>query len=86
MTQINEDANTIYSFFCDGVPYMLINIVQVVVLSILLFMMQPMLALVSLITVPAFLFFIKWMYRRQRMYHARRFSNSKVSVKCHESR
>ena len=77
MTQINEDANTIYSFFCDGVPYMLINIVQVIVLAVLLFMMQPLLALVSLITVPAFLFFIKWMYRRQRMYHARRFSSSK---------
>ena len=77
MTQINEDANTIYSFFCDGVPYMLINIVQVVVLAVLLFMMQPMLALVSLITVPAFLLFVKWMYRRQRMYHARRFAGSK---------
>ena len=77
MTQINEDANTIYSFFCDGVPYMLINIVQVVVLSVLLFMMQPVLALVSLITVPAFLLFIKWMYRRQRMYHTRRFAGSK---------
>ena len=77
MTQINEDANTIYSFFCDGVPYMLINIVQVIVLSVLLFIMQPVLALVSLITVPAFLLFIKWMYRRQRMYHARRFAGSK---------
>ena len=77
MTQINEDANTIYSFFCDGVPYMLINIVQVIVLSVLLFIMQPMLALVSLITVPAFLLFVKWMYRRQRMYHARRFAGSK---------
>ena len=77
MTQINEDANTIYSFFCDGVPYMLINIVQVAVLSVLLFTMQPILALVSLITVPAFLLFIKWMYRRQRMYHARRFAGSK---------
>ena len=77
MTQINEDANTIYSFFCDGVPYMLINIVQVIVLAVLLFTMQPMLALVSLITVPAFLFLVKWMYRRQRMYHARRFAGSK---------
>lgn len=77
MTQINEDANTIYSFFCDGVPYMLINIVQVLVLAVLLFTMQPMLALVSLITVPAFLLFVKWMYRRQRMYHARRFAGSK---------
>ena len=77
MTQINEDANTIYSFFCDGVPYMLINIVQVVVLAVLLFTMQPLLAFVSLVTVPAFLLFVKWMYRRQRMYHARRFAGSK---------
>ncbi|MBQ9796149.1 MAG: ABC transporter ATP-binding protein [Clostridia bacterium] len=77
MTQVNEDANTIYGFFCDGVPYMLINIVQVIVLVVLLFIMQPLLALISLITVPAFLFMIKWMYRRQRMYHARRYSNSK---------
>ena len=77
MTQINEDANTIYSFFCDGVPYMLINIVQVIVLAVLLFTMQPLLALLSLITVPAFLLFVKWMYRRQRMYHARRFAGSK---------
>ena len=77
MTQINEDANTIYSFFCDGVPYMLINIVQVVVLLVLLFTMQPLLALVSILTVPAFLFLIKWMYGRQRLYHARRFAGSK---------
>ncbi len=77
MTQINEDANTIYSFFCDGVPYMLINIVQVIVLAVLLFVMQPMLAFLSLVTVPLFLLFIKWMYRRQRMYHARRFAGSK---------
>ena len=77
MTQINEDANTIYSFFCDGVPYMLINIVQVVVLAVLLFMMQPVLAFISLISVPAFLLFVKWMYRKQRMYHARRFAGSK---------
>ena len=77
MTQINEDANTIYTFFCDGVPYMLINIVQVIVLSVLLFMMQPILALVSLVTVPAFLCFVKWMYGRQRLYHARRFAGSK---------
>ncbi len=77
MTQVNEDANTIYSFFCDGVPYMLINIVQVIVLVVLLLLMQPVLALLSLVTVPVFLILIKWMYRRQRMYHARRFSNSK---------
>ena len=31
MTQVNNDSNTIYYFFCDGIPYFLINIIQVVV-------------------------------------------------------
>lgn len=77
MTQVNEDANTIYTFFCDSLPYLLINIVQVVVLSILLFTIQPILALLSLITVPVFLILMRWMIRRLRMYHARRYSNSR---------
>lgn len=77
MTQINEDANTIYGFFCDSVPYLLINIVQVIVLAILLFTIQPMLALLSLIMVPVFLLLIRWMFRRERMLHARRYSNSR---------
>ncbi len=77
MTQVNEDANTIYTFFCDSVPYLLINIVQVITLSILLFTIQPILALVSLITVPLFLILMRRMVRRLRMYHAKRYSNSR---------
>lgn len=30
MTQINNDANTIYWFFCDGFPYLVTNLVQLV--------------------------------------------------------
>ncbi|MBQ8311115.1 MAG: ATP-binding cassette domain-containing protein [Clostridia bacterium] len=77
MTQINEDANTIYGFFCDSLPYLLINIVQVIVLAILLFTIQPMLAFLSLVTVPAFVIVMRWMFRRERMLHAKRYSNSR---------
>ena len=77
MTQVNEDANTIYSFFCDGVPYLLINIVQITVVTVLLFTIQPILALFSLITVPVFLFLMRWLFRRERMLHQRRYSNSR---------
>ncbi len=77
MTQVNEDANTIYTFFCDSLPYLIINIVQVVVLSILLFTIQPLLALLSLVTVPVFLVLMRYLIRRLRMYHARRYSNSR---------
>jgi len=78
MTQVNEDANVIYTFFCDAVPHLLINAVQVVVVSILLFTIQPVLALFSLITVPVFVILMRYLFRRQRMLHAKRYSHSRT--------
>ncbi len=77
MTQVNEDADTIHSFFCDEVPYLLINIVQVVVLSVLLFLISPMLAFFALLTVPLFFILIRQMFQKQRKLHAKRYSDSK---------
>ena len=77
MTQINEDSNTIYSFFCDNVPYLIVSAVQVVVLAILLVGISPLLALVSLVTVPVFLLMMRWLFRNQKMLHQRRYSSSK---------
>ena len=77
MTQVNEDANTIYTFFCDSLPYLIINAVQVAVLVVLLLTIQPILALCALITVPVFVLLLRWLFRKKRMLHARRFSNSR---------
>ena len=77
MTQVNDDSNTIYEFFCDGVPYFVINVVQVVVLTVLLFWIQPLLAALALITVPVFFLLMRWLFRNEKMLHARRFSGSK---------
>ncbi|MBR2951833.1 MAG: ABC transporter ATP-binding protein [Clostridia bacterium] len=76
MTQVNRDSNTIYEFFCDGVPYFIVNIVQTVVLAVLLFVINPLLALCSLCTVPLFLFVMKWLYKNQSRLHARCYSGS----------
>ena len=77
MTQVNNDANTIYGFFCDGVPYFLINIVQVVVLCIILFVMNPLLAALSLLTIPLFFLVLRKFYRTSIKYHARNYSSSR---------
>ena len=77
MTQVNDDSNTIYEFFCDGVPYFIINVVQVAVLTVLLFLIQPILALLALVTVPIFLLLMRWLVRNEKMLHARRYSGSK---------
>ena len=77
MTQVNNDANTIYGFFCDGVPYFLINIVQVAVLCVILFIMNPLLAALSLITIPVFFIVLRKFYRTSKKYHARDYSSSR---------
>lgn len=77
MTQVNQDAETINWFFCDGVPYLIINVVQVIVLTVILFVMNPILAFFSLITVPAFVLVIRWIYARARRLHAKRYSASR---------
>lgn len=77
MTQVNDDSNTIYAFFCDGVPYFLINIVQVVVICVILFIENPLLALCSLFTVPLFFFIILQSYRKEMKLHAKSYSGSR---------
>ena len=78
MTQVNNDSNTIYYFFCDGVPYFLINIVQVVVVCVLLFIENPLLAAVSLVTVPIFFLLILKSYRQETKLHAKNYSGARV--------
>jgi len=77
MTQVNNDANTIYGFFCDGVPYFLINIVQVATLCVILFIMNPILAALSLITIPLFFIVLRKFYRTSMKYHARNYSSQR---------
>ncbi len=74
MTQVNSDANTIYSFFCDGVPYLLINIVQVAVLSVILFCMNPLLAAMSLVTVPIYFLLLRRTYGHSKKLNAVKYS------------
>ena len=77
MTQVNDDSNTIYGFFCDGVPYFLINIVQVIVIAIILFIMNPLLAFISLCTVPVFFYALRKTFATSKKLHARHYSGNR---------
>jgi ATP-binding cassette subfamily B protein len=77
MTQVNNDSNTIYYFFCDGVPYFLVNVVQVVVICVILFVENPLLAFCSLITVPLFFILILKSYRKSMKLHAKTYSGAR---------
>lgn len=77
MNQVNSDANTIYSFMVDGVPYFLVNIVQVTVICVILFIMDPLLALLTLITVPLFFLVLKVLYKKSNRLYMRRYSDAR---------
>ncbi len=84
MTQVNDDSNTMYYFFCDGVPYFLINATQVIVLCVLLFAENPILAACSLATVPIFFLLILRSYRKSEKLHAKSYS-SRSALNSHLS-
>ena len=52
ITQINSDAETLYWFFCDGVPYFLTNILQIIGVVAVMLWTAPLLTLFVLIPVP----------------------------------
>ena len=77
MSQITSDAKTIYRFFCDTIPYFLIHAVQVAAIAVLLFVLSPMLALISLATVPVYIFVLRLTFRTEWKFHNRSFSATK---------
>ncbi|MBE6611640.1 MAG: ABC transporter ATP-binding protein [Ruminococcaceae bacterium] len=77
MTQVNNDAGTIYGFFCDGLPYFLINVVQIIALVIIMFCFEPLLAFLSLITIPVFVMLVRFIFTRLDKLHAKRYSSSR---------
>ncbi len=77
MTQVNNDAETIYNFFCNVLPHFLVNVVKVVVLVILLFIINPLLAALALLVIPVSLIVMKLSYAKNRKLHARRFSSQR---------
>ena len=59
MTRVNSDASEVMSFFIDGLPYFLVNLLTIVFTAIVMFSLSPTLALVSLLLIPV-LFFISY--------------------------
>lgn len=77
MTQVNSDSLTLYWFFCDGFPYFVLNIVQLVVIMIVMFVENATLALYTLVTVPIFFVAFKYLFNAFDKLHAKNYSKSR---------
>lgn len=74
MTQINSDSQTLYRFFCDGFPYLILNVVQLAAIMIVMLMQNTVLAIYAFITIPVFFIAFKVMFGIFKKYHAKVFS------------
>lgn len=77
MTQVNNDAGTIYWFFTGGIPYYLVNIVQIICVVIIMFIMKPDLTVLYLLMVPFIFFMTKSMFTSMGKFHGMRFVSSR---------
>ena len=77
MTQVNNDSNTIYDFFCNILPHFIVNVVKVVVLAVLLFLIHPVLAILSLLVIPISMIVMRISIAKNRKLHARRYSSQR---------
>ncbi len=71
MTQINNDANSIYWFFVDGLSYYAVSIVQIVAAAVIMFAMNPILAILCVAVLPLFFYVTGRVIKRENYYHAR---------------
>ncbi len=76
MNQVYHDSNRIYWFFTDGLPYFTINILQLVVVTCIMLVFNPLLTLLALGFTPLVLFLIGKLFRKSRKLHHRRYLKS----------
>ena len=76
MNQVYHDANRIYWFFTDGLPYFTINILQLLVVTGIMLVFNPLLTLLALGFTPLVLFLIGKLFRKSRKLHHRRYIKS----------
>lgn len=76
MNQISHDANRIYWFFTDGVPYFSINIVQLIAVTAVMLAYNPLLTVMALGLTPVVLFLIGKLFRKSRKLNHRRYLRS----------
>lgn len=86
MTRVSDDAEEISSFFIDGIPYFFINVGTIIATCVIMFILNPLLALASVILMPI-LFFISYllMPRLWHYYGKRHRANRRLNGQMNEN-
>ena len=86
MTRVSDDAEEISSFFIDGIPYFFINVGTMTATCVIMFILNPMLALASIILMPVlFLISYRMMPRLWHYFGKRHRANRKLNGQMNEN-
>jgi len=78
MNQVNNDSNRIYWFFVDGLPVIIINLVQFVTVFVIMMCINPLLTVLSLLMAPVVAILIGKLFRHSQKLHFRRYSKERA--------
>lgn len=84
MTRVMYDAEEVQGLFIDGLPYFVTNVFSIIAMAIIMFKMNVLLAIVSLIGMPI-VFFVSWRmlprlwHRYGRAHRASRSMNARIN-------
>ncbi|MBO5220974.1 MAG: ABC transporter ATP-binding protein [Clostridia bacterium] len=80
MNRVYDDAEELYWFFCDILPFCVINIATLIGITIILFLLNPLLAAMVIVMVPLMFFIYRGLTRFFRRMHHRRWTYRSAMV------
>jgi len=69
MNRVNRDANNIYWFFVDGMPFVLVNALMFIGVVVLMFVLNVRLALICVAVIPLAVVMFRILFRIFRRFH-----------------
>ena len=86
MTRVSSDAEEISSFFIDGIPYFFINVGTLLATCIIMFILNPLLALVSVSLMPLLIMISRRMLPHLYHYYGKRHrANRRLNSQMNEN-
>ena len=86
MTRVSDDAEEISSFFIDGFPYFFINVGKLLATCIIMFILNPLLALVSIMFMPVLVIVSQKMMPHLWHYYGKRHrANRRLNSQMNEN-
>ncbi len=80
MNRVYDDAESLYWFFCDSLPFCVVNLVMVAGIAVILVFLQPVLALLVAGLIPTLFLLYRGVTRMFRRLHHRRWTYRSAMV------